>query len=188
MEKRLIIGIGIFLFLSYLVWYVYSNYISTKKNYEKIFDKYFTQKYVDDTDYNTNTVSRQMIENLLPITKYKLKFCDNKDALVDSPIDSIMNALRYILFTKYSEDFDDYELASIVAIREWSTFISTSRSYKSEQKPETKENLKKYEDKTKFFDYTKKYIENLKESAKTNNEYLSKEDALKSIRDIDKLC
>jgi hypothetical protein len=188
MDIRVIIGIGILLFIAILVWYVYSNYISTKKNYEKIFDEYFTQKYVDNNDYNTNTVSRQMIESLLPITKYKLKFCDNKDALVDSPIESIMKALRYILFTKYSEDFDEYELASIVAIREWVTFISTSRSYKSEQKPETKENLKKYEDKTKFFDYTKNYIENLKENAKTNNEYLSKEDALNKIRDVDKLC
>jgi hypothetical protein len=186
MERRVIVGFGILLIVAVFVWYVYSNYISTKKNYEKIFDKYFTQKYIDV--YDDSTVVRQMIGDLLPLTKYKLKFCDNKDALNDSPIDSLIQAFRLIFITKYSEDFDEYELASLVAITEWNYFIQDSRVYKKEPTPEKKENLKKYEDKNKYFDWIKSYLQSRQEFVKSRNEYLSKEDALKNIRDIDKLC
>lgn len=192
MEKRVIIGIGIFLFVSYFVWYVYSNYISTKKNYEKIFDKYFTQKYVDNLNLDSDLVKRQMIEDLLPLTKYKLKFCENKDALSDSPINKVETAFRMITTSKYSEDFDEYELASIHSILDWSNFINISRTYKNEKDPSKKEPLKefvnKYEDKNKYFELLKLWSEGQRENAKSINEYLSKEDALKNIRNIDGLC
>ena len=93
-NKRMIIGGVILVIIAVFAWYVYTNYISTKKNYEKIYDKYYNKKFMMDNKNSAmnSIVSRKMIADLLPATKYKLKFCDNKDVFSDSTIYTLFRA------------------------------------------------------------------------------------------------
>lgn len=195
-NKRMIIGGVILVITAVFIWYVYTNYISTKKNYEKIYNKYYNKKFMmDNKNSDGNIIVRQMIADLLPVTKYKLKFCDNKDALADSPINVLIQAFDIVTATKYSEDFDKYELGSLSLISKWVGFMVFGIINLSEQeknKPVNKkfeEAIEKFlSDKFYALDEITKNREGDIEGSKISGTYLSKEDALKKIRDLDKLC
>jgi hypothetical protein len=196
-NKRMIIGGVILVITAVFIWYVYTNYISTKKNYEKIYNKYYNKKFMMDNK-NSSIVSRQMIADLLPATKYKLKFCDNKDAISDSTINTLFKAFIIVLQSKYSEDFDKYELGTLRLIYDWPMKTSTVDrvlSFTDEQKikPENKgiiEHVEKIlsQDKFALLDEMENNRKASIEYEKNSNNYLSKEDALKKIREIEGLC
>ncbi len=190
----MIIGAVILIIVAIFIWYMYTLYISTKKNYEKIYTKYYNKKFMIDNKDSKDRIVRQMISDLLPATKYKLKFCDDKNALEDSPIDVLIQAFGIVSTTKYSEDFDKYELGSISLISGWK-IVSTIINYSDEEKnkPENKPIIEEIEKKLSqnkflFLDQITNSREESIENSKKNDTYLSKEDALKKIRDLDKLC
>jgi hypothetical protein len=193
-KKHMIIGAVILIIVAIFIWYMYTLYISTKKNYEKIYTKYYNKKFMIDNKDSKDRIVRQMISDLLPATKYKLKFCDDKNALEDSPIDVLIQAFGIVSTTKYSEDFDKYELGSISLISGWK-IVSTIINYSDEEKnkPENKPIIEEIEKKLSqnkflFLDQITNSREESIENSKKNDTYLSKEDALKKIRDLDKLC
>ena len=189
--KRMIIGGVILVITAVFVWYVYTNYISTKKNYEKIYNKYYNKKFMmDNKNSDPNRITRQMIADLLPQTKYKLKFCDSsKDALADSPINVLIQAFGIVSTTKYSEDFDKYELGSLSLISKWEMVSRIINLQKSEENKQLIEYVEQTlsRDKFSYLDEITKNREEGIEGNKIAGRYISKEDALKEIREMNRL-